>query len=607
MNIRLLILFFVILLRQTANSQDITVEAQYPSVVEAGQQFSVSWTVNSGGGQFTAPSFQDFYKLMGPQTSYSSSTQIINGKMSHETSYTYTYYLQAMNEGVFVIAPATFTLKNKSFFSDSLRIEVIGTGKPASGAGSRQEGVQDDGSVSEARGDLFLELSVNKRTVYVGEPVVASVKIYTRVDLSGINEIKYPAFTSFLKTDLETPPLNALRQENVNGTIYGTGVIQQFLLYPQISGEITIDPVQITVLVQKRTGSRDPFFGDFFSTFQSVPRAVASRPVKINVRPLPGTKPDDFSGVVGRLNIKSDISKDSVNVNDAVTYRITVSGTGNLKLASVPSMKLSPDIEVYDPKITDEIKNSTSGSSGQKTFEYLLIPRHHGDFTIPPVTYSYFNSSTGKYEKVTTKGHRFHVRKGTDQNAGITVYGGVSKEDVKYVGKDIRFIKTNAGRLMKSSNIILSNRSFYSGYAIALIAFLVVLFVRREHIRRNADLTAVKNRKAARIAVLRLREASACMERNEIDRFHEEVLKAIWGYLGDKLNIPVADLSRNNVSEVLREKGIDEATIQDLTDLLDSCEYARYAPSATGNEAAQIYEKASGFIRTIENSTGGGR
>lgn len=607
MKIRLLILFLVILLPLTANSQDITVEAEYPSVVEAGQQFSVSWTVNSGGGQFTAPSFQDFYKLMGPQTSYSSSTQIINGKMTHETSYTYTYYLQAMNEGVFVIAPATFTLKNKSFYSDSLRIEVTGTGKPLPGARSGQEGDQDDGSASEARGDLFLSLSVNKRTVYVGEPVVASVKIYTRVDLSGINEIKYPAFTSFLKTDLETPPLNALRQENVNGTIYGTGVIQQFLLFPQVSGEITIDPVQITVLVQKRTGNADPFFGDFFSTYQSVPRAVASRPVKINVRPLPGTKPGDFSGVVGKLNIKSGISKDSVNVNDAVNYRITVSGNGNLKLASAPSLKLSPDIEVYDPKITDEIKNSTSGSSGQRTFEYLLIPRHHGDFTIPPVTYSYFNSSTGKYEKLTTEGHRFHARKGTDQNADITVYGGVSKEDVKYVGKDIRFIKTNAGRLMRSSNIILSNRSFYSGYAIALIAFLVVLFVRREHIRRNADLTAVKNRKAARIAVLRLREASACMKRNEIDRFHEEVLKAIWGYLGDKLNIPVADLSRNNVSEVLREKGIDEETIQDLTNLLDSCEYARYAPSATGNEAAQIYEKASGFIRTIENSTGGGR
>ncbi|HQG62163.1 MAG TPA: BatD family protein [Bacteroidales bacterium] len=604
---RLLTYLLFILTGLAANAQDITVEAEYPSVVEAGQQFSVSWTVNSGGGQFTAPSFQGFYKLMGPQTSYSSSTQIINGKMSHQTSYSYTYYLQAMNEGVFVIEPATFTLKNKSYYSDSLRIEVVGRGRPASGARTGDAEDQDDGSEGNVRGDLFLNLSVNKRSVYVGEPIVASVKIYTRVDLSGINEVKYPAFTSFLRTDLETPALNSLRQENVNGTIYGTGVIQQFLLYPQVSGQITIDPVQITVLVQQRTGNPDPFFGDFFATYQSVPRAVASRPVTINVRPLPGTKPDDFSGVVGKLSIKSGINKDSVNVNDAVNYRITVSGTGNLKLAGAPVLKLSPDIEVYDPKITDDIKNSTSGTSGQRTFEYLLIPRHYGDFTIPPVTYSYFNSSTGKYEKLTTEGHRFHARKGTDQNAGITVYGGVSKENVKYVGKDIRFIKTSAGKLVRSSNIILSNRSFYSGYAIALIAFFTILFLRREHIRRNADITAVKNRKAGKIAVQRLREAAACMKRNEIDRFHEEILKAIWGYLGDKLNIPASDLSRNNVSQVLRERGIPDETIQGLTELLDSCEFARYAPSASGTEAAHIYEKASAFIRTIENSTGGGR
>jgi len=604
---RLLTYLLFILTGLAANAQDITVEAEYPSVVEAGQQFSVSWTVNSGGGQFTAPSFQGFYKLMGPQTSYSSSTQIINGKMSHQTSYSYTYYLQAMNEGVFVIEPATFTLKNKSYYSDSLRIEVVGRGRPSSGARTGDAEDQDDGSEGNVRGDLFLNLSVNKRSVYVGEPIVASVKIYTRVDLSGINEVKYPAFTSFLRTDLETPALNSLRQENVNGTIYGTGVIQQFLLYPQVSGQITIDPVQITVLVQQRTGNPDPFFGDFFATYQSVPRAVASRPVTINVRPLPGTKPDDFSGVVGKLSIKSGINKDSVNVNDAVNYRITVSGTGNLKLAGAPVLKLSPDIEVYDPKITDDIKNSTSGTSGQRTFEYLLIPRHYGDFTIPPVTYSYFNSSTGKYEKLTTEGHRFHARKGTDQNAGITVYGGVSKENVKYVGKDIRFIKTSAGKLVRSSNIILSNRSFYSGYAIALIAFFTILFLRREHIRRNADITAVKNRKAGKIAVQRLREAAACMKRNEIDRFHEEILKAIWGYLGDKLNIPASDLSRNNVSQVLRERGIPDETIQGLTELLGSCEFARYAPSASGTEAAHIYEKASAFIRTIENSTGGGR
>jgi hypothetical protein len=281
---------------------------------------------------------------------------------------------------------------------------------------------------------------------------------------------------------------------------------------------------------------------------------------------------------------------------------VVVSGSGNLKLAEAPKMKLSPDIEVYEPKIIDDIKNSIGGTTGQKTFEYLLIPRHYGDFTIPSVTYSYFNTSSGKYERLTTQELHFHARKSSDQNAGITVYGGVSKQDVKYMGKDIRFIKDNSGRLSKSGSTIVSKRSFYSIYAIALFVFLGVLFFRREHIRRNADLTAVRNRKAGKVAVKRLHEASACIKRGETDRFHEEILKAIWGYLSDKLNIPVSDLTRNNAVAALQEKGIDEDKIKSLTDILDRCEYARYAPSSSGTEVTEIYEGASGFIRSIENS-----
>ena len=247
-------------------------------------------------------------------------------------------------------------------------------------------------SVESSGNDLFVNLSVNRKEIYLGEPIVATVKIYSRVNIAGINEIKYPSFNSFLKSDIETPPLTSLRQENVNGTIYGTGVVQQFLLYPQITGEINIDPVQISVLIQQKTGGQsDPFFGDFFSSYQTVPKAVASKPVKIKVKPLPGIQPDDFSGVVGKLDLKATLNKESVNVNDAVNFKITISGNGNLKIAAAPALKLSPDIEVYDPKISDDIKNGVNGTTGQKSFEYLLIPRHYGDFTIPPVSYSYFN------------------------------------------------------------------------------------------------------------------------------------------------------------------------------------------------------------------------
>jgi hypothetical protein len=587
-------------------AQDISVQAEYPSVVEAGQQFSVSWTVNTKGGEFTAPSFEGFFKLMGPQESSSSNIQVINGKISQQTSSSITYYLQAVNAGKFEIPPASFILKGKTYYSEPMKIEVIGANSQS------QQNIQAGGNpapnktnTDNVTGNLFLDLSVNRRNVYIGEGIVAGVKLYTRANLAGINEIKYPAFTNFLKADIETPQLTSLRQENVNGTVYGTGVIQQFLLYPQVTGDITIDPVQITVLVQQKSGQSDPFFGDVFPSYENVPRAVVSKPVTISVKPLPGIKPEDFSGIVGKLSLKATINKDSVTVNDAVNFKLIISGSGNLKLAEAPVLKLTPDVEVYDPKITDDIKNTINGTTGQKTFDYLLIPRHYGDFTVPSVTYSFFNTSTGKYERLSSQEFHFHARKGDEQGTpGISVYGGVSKEDVKYLGKDIRFIRNDPGNLSKSANVLLGKRSYYSIFILALFVFLTFLFIRREHIRRNADITAVKNRKAGKIAVKRLRNASACLKGNEMDRFHEEILKALWGYLSDKLNIPVSDLTRNNAIASLKENGINDEKIDILTGILDKCEYARYAPASDSSQANVIYDGASKFISDVENSIG---
>jgi hypothetical protein len=597
-----LLIFFV---THSVSGQDVFIKAESPSVVNAGDQFTVMWTVNSGGGEFSAPAFNGFYKLMGPQTSYSSSTQIINGKMSNQTSYSYVYYLQAVKEGRFVIAPANFTLKNKTYSSDSLHIEVVGSTSQKQGAPQGIINSENDQEVQPAGKDLFINLSVNRREIFLGEPVVATVKIYSRVNIAGINEIKYPAFNSFLKSDIETPPLTSLRQENVNGTIYGSGIIQQFLLYPQVTGEISIDPVQISVLVQQKSrGESDPFFGDFFSSYQTVPKAAASKSVKIKVKPLPGVQPANFSGVVGKLDLKATLNKESVNVNDAITFKIVISGNGNLKIASPPVLKLSPDVEVYDPKISDDLKNGLNGTIGQKSFEYLLIPRHNGDFAIPPITYSYFNIAAGRYEKLTTEELHFSALKVTGQTTGTTVYGGVAKEDVKYLGKDIRFVKSDPGKLKKSGDILVSKQSFYSAYAFSLLAFLIILFLRREHIRRNSDISMVRNRKAGKVAIKRLHNASVCLNNDEIDQFYDEILKAVWGYLSDKLNIPVSDLTRTNAIDALQKEGIEEDIIKSLSEILDTCEFARFAPSSSGIEAASIYEGTSYFIKSVENLIG---
>ncbi len=594
----------IFLISFSVAGQDVYIKAEFPAVVSTGQQFIVSWIVNAGGGEFSAPSFTGFYKLLGPQTSYSSNTQIINGKMSNSTSYSYVYYLQAVKEGKFVIAPAVFTLKNKSYASDSLHIEVTGTSSANQNVSSSNNASVEGSDVEPSGNQIYVNLSLNRKEVYLGEYIVATVKLFTRVNISGINEIKFPPFNSFLKSDIETPPLSSLKQESINGTLYGTGVVQQFLLYPQVTGEISIDPVQISVLIQQKAGQSDPFFGDFFTSVQTVPRLVASKIVNVKVKPLPGVQPADYSGIVGKLDIKAVLNKDSVNVNDAVNFKITISGNGNLKIATTPRLKLSPDIEVYDPKISDDIKNGINGTSGQKTFEYLLIPRHYGDYTIPSITYSYFNTSTARYETLSTAEYHLHTKKGGEQNTGITVYGGVSKEDVKYMGKDIRFIKSDAGKLSKSDSITVMKQAFYSVYAIVLFAFLIILFLRREHIRRNSDLSLVRNRKAGKVAVKRLHAASICLKDEQIDEFYEEILKAIWGYLSDKLNIPGSDLTRNNAVTSLAEEGIDETRIMNLNQILDKCEYARYAPSGSEAEAADIYEGASQFIKSVENTIG---
>lgn len=604
MRVIIFILFSILILEPSfVTAQDISVTVDYPSVVRVGQQFQVTWTVNAGGGEFTVPPFGSFYKLMGPQTSYSQSTQIINGKVSRETSYSYVYYLQATREGKFVIAPAIFTYKNKTYASDSLRIEVMGGNVAQQNpvAGGRNSGTDE---VPETGDDIFVNISLDRRDVYQGEHILATVKIYTRVDISGISEIKFPGFEGFLKTDLNTPPLTSLKRENINGTIYGTGVVQQFLLYPQVTGEITIDPVQITALVQQKTGSSDPFFGDFFATYTTIPKAVASLPIKVKVNPLPGVKPPDFSGIVGKASLSATLDKDSVNVNDAINLKLVISGSGNLKIANAPEIKLPADVEVYDPKISDNLKNGPSGTTGQKVFEFLLIPRHYGEFKIPPVTYSYFNVSSRQYEKLSSPELKFYARKGSDQSTGLTVYGGVAKEDVRYLGKDIRFIKSNPGILKKSGGIMASKRFFYSMYVLSALIFLTLLFVRREHIRRNSDQTSVRNRKAAKVAGKRLKEAEQCLKNNTTDKFYEEILKAIWGYLSDKLSIPVSELTRNSAVSSLKAHGIDENEINNLTSILDTCEFARFAPSASEAEAEKIYEGTSSFIKSVENSIG---
>jgi len=582
-------------------AQDIYVKTEYPRVVSQGEQFAVTWTINTGGGEMNAPPFNGFYRLMGPQTSYSSSTSIINGKISQETSYSYTYYLQAVEPGRFTIPPAVIKVKGKEYRSDSLYIEVIpdpSARQPGQGAG--KEALQEPSQNQPSGGDLYIRLIPNRTEVFAGEPVILTLKIYNRTDLSGIQEIKYPSFNGFIKEELETPPLKSLQRENVNGVIYGTGIIQQFLVFPQLTGDLKIDPVQVTALVQQRISDPDPFFGDFFARFSNVQRMLVSNPVNLKVKPLPPGKPDNFSGLTGNVKISASLNKDTVSVNDAVNLKIVISGSGNMKYAGAPSVKLSPDIEKYDPKITDNIRTSTTGQSGQRTYEYVLIPRHHGDFTIPPVTYSYFNPVSKQYETASTGELKFHSLKGTEQTQ-VAVFGGISKEDVRYLGKDIRFIMSSPGLWINNERLFVSSPLFPYLYITAIIVFIIVVMIRREHIRRNSDIARVRNRKAGRIAGKRLATAGRLLRSGDNDKFYEELLKAVWGYLSDKFSIPLAEMNRARAIEELKKRGIEESVIDLVRDIIDKCEFARFAPASITSENKAVFDRAATFIKTIEN------
>lgn len=577
------------------SGQDVTLVVEAPNVVALGEQFTVSWTANKRGGEFIAPDLDDFTILSGPRTSFSQSTQIVNGKVTSSVSNTYTYYLQATKEGEFILDPGKFVYEKKEYLSSPAEIEVVSDGKNVQGGSS-------DNRESPGSDELYVRLVIDKNEVFLGEHLVASLKIYSKVNISGIQEVKYPDFNSFLKEDLETEPLRALERENVNGSIYGTGILQRFLLYPQRTGTIEIEPASLTVLLQQKNKSGDPFFGDFFSTFSNVPKVLATMPESINVKPLPPGKPDTFYGAVGSFSARSAVNTDTVNVNDAITYKIFLEGKGNIQLTPAPDLGLPPDVEVYEPETSSDLRNTASGTSGTKVFEYVLIPRYHGEFTIPGMEFSYFDPATESYKTIKTREHKLFVRKSEDEDDPATVYGGVSKENVRFLGKDIRFIDTSGPGLTRSRKLLIENRLYIYSFPAVLLVFIILIILRREHIKRNSDIARVRNRKAAGIAAKRLRSASACLNTTDTEGFYSELLKALWGYLSDKFNIPLSELNKERINSVVKDVKLDNELIDELNEVIDKCEYARYSPDSDITAAEEIYRKAEKVIKTIEKN-----
>ena len=582
-------------------AQNVSITATAPNVVKVGEQFRLNYVVNAKPSSFGAPEISNFYVLSGPNQSTSQSIQIINGRRTSSVTITYSYYLQATGEGDFTIPAATAVVENKNYTSNTVKIEVI-TGENPAGAtqpSTSQTQQPQDIDVSE---DLFVRILSNRKNIYRGEYIIVTIKLYTRLSITGFGESEMPDFQGFWTQDIESPTQLNLVRENVNGKIFNTAVIKKVILFPQKTGEIIIDPFKLETYIRQQTNRPRSPFDDFFgNSYSNVVKPLVSNTAKIQVKDLPPDAPEGFSGAVGNLAIKAEIDKQEAMTNDALTFKVIVSGNGNVQLIDAPRINFPPDFETYDPKIQTNVTNGVNGQSGSKTFEYLLIPRHAGNFRIPQVTLNSFEPKSGQYRTSSTTEFNISILKGDEEDA-VSVIAGRSKEDLKIIGSDILFIKDNQFKMFRIGQGFFGSSLLYLLYAGIFLFFLGVLLIRRKRIQRQQNVELVKNQRASREAKRRLKEAATNMKKNESEAFYEAVLKALTGYLVDKLNIPMSDLSKDSARNGLQKYDVKPEAIEEYLELADVCEMARYSPTAIEGGMEEVYSRSIKIISLLEQN-----
>lgn len=578
--------------------------ASAPDAVAVGDQFRLSYTVTTQNVRdFRAPSIKGFEVLMGPTRSQQSSTQIINGSVSSTSSITFTYILMATAEGNYSIPSATITAEGNQIVSNPVQIKVLpadekGNDRTQSGTASRSSS-----GTSVSNSDLFITATANKTSVYEQEAILLTYKIYTLVDLRRFDNVKLPDFKGFHSQEVELPNDRRWSLEHYKGRNYQTTVYRQFVLFPQQSGKLTIDAARFDASIDKPTQVSDPFeaFFNGGSGYVEVKKTILTPQLTINVKALPAGKPADFSGGVGEFNISSSINNTNVKTNDAVTLKVVISGTGNLKLVANPEVKFPEDFEIYDPKEDSNFRLTNAGLSGSKVIEYLAIPRNAGTYKIPPVTFSYFDIKSNAYKTLATEPYELHVEKGAG-NAAQTIANFTSKEDLKVLNEDIRYIKQNDVTLTKRGDFFFGSWRCWAWYLIPGIAFALFFLISRKQIAANANVAKMRTKKANKVAVKRMKEAGKLLAENRKDAFYDEVLKALWGYISDKLNIPVSRLSKDNIEEELRNYGVGDALIQEFLNALNDCEFARFAPGDDNQAMDKVYAGSLEVISKMENS-----
>ena len=600
-------------------AEDVQFRAQAPAQVIVGRPFQFTYTVNQRARDLRAPEFNNFDYIAGPYTSQSSSTSFVNGRRTSSFTMTFTYTLMAQKEGTFTIPPATINVGGEHYTSNGVKITVLpedqpqqtGSGQQPTASNQRSAtGGQQLATNGSEQGNIFVRTLVSKTKVYEQEAVLLSYKVYVAgVDLKQFtNNTTLPDFTSFLQQKIDLQDVQ-LELENYNGRNYQTATIYSTLLYPQKSGDITIEPAtfEAVLLVPNQARSRS-IFDDFFNSYTTATRSLRAPGTTIHVTPLPTGKPVSYAGGVGKFTMDAKLSATDVKANEAITLTLTIRGAGNMKLLKTPSVDWPEGFEQYDPKVTNNFKTSTGGMSGTRTIEYLAIPRAPGDYILPPVQFGYFDTEKGQYQVLTTPEYMLHIARGAgDQSAtGVqqSTVSYINKEDIRELGSDIRYI--SAANFAPSSEKEVLRIGFGSwqmwllyGCPLTLALLLFVIF--RKRIRENADLTRVRKRQANSVARKRLKQAKKLMgEAQHKEQFFEEIERASLQYLSDRLSIPTADLNKDTITATLRSKAIDESLIERTNNVLSDAAFARYAP-AMGITPEQLYKQTESLINDLED------
>ena len=584
-----------------------TLTGSAPSHVSVGEQFRLTYTVNTQNvSDFRAGNIPDeFEVLIGPNRSMQSSYQMINGHTSSSSSITYTYIVVATKNGSFTIPAAHVVVGGKSIASNTLKITVSGTPQNQSNGGSGRRQRDDEGAELRDAGsrisgsDLFIKVSANKRRVYEQEPILLTYKVYTLVSLTQL-EGKMPDLKGFHTQEVELPQQKSFKVETVNGRPYRTVTWSQYVMFPQITGKLQIPSITFNGIVVQQNRNIDPFeaFFNGGSGYIEVKKQIQAPGIEIQVDPLP-QRPSNFSGAVGRFNISAQVDKTDVKANDPVSLRVIVSGTGNLKLIKQPEVLFPKDFDKYDAKITDKTKLTANGLEGSMIYDILAVPRHQGKYEIPPIEFTYFNTATKKYETVKSEGFTLNVAKGSGSSS---VNDFTGQEDLQLLNKDIRHIKTGDTRQHSLDDFFFGSTGYVVSIILLALVFVSLFVIFRQRAIENANITKRRAGKANKVATKRLKKASRLMEENKPGEFYDEVLRALWGYVGDKLNIPVEQLSHDNISMRLSERNVDENTITQFIGALDECEFERYAPGDPKGNMNKVYEKAMTAIEKIEDT-----